>query len=268
MLLRLKLPLLVSFITSTNSFSSKGRSKVLETYRGVNFKAMASREIEVEAKFKVSSLEELEKQISVMNGERMASKEFTDEYFDTDTPTLTLQNHWLRFRKYAGMEGSWQLKKPTNVASNDGTESIPVAIYEEIEGIQAVRIATSIITKRDVDDMEDEKSLLLLGGLKSFAKIITRRTRWTLLPMNGNAVIKNICIDIDVADFGHSVGEIEAVVDNEDKISEARNQIDAIMKEMGIESANPEDKAEGKLEMFLRTQRPNHFRLCIEAGVL
>ena len=85
-------------------------------------------------------------------------------------------------------------------------------------------------------------------------------------------------VDIDKTDFGHMVGEVEAVLYDSDNADEMQVQIvkEKIMKlvdhirirECEITDDDESMIAIGKLEYYLMNNRRDHYDACLKAGVI
>ena len=246
---------------------------------------MTKREIEVETKFHVENAEEIEQRLVNLGAKRLSVQSFTDSYYDSDNPHITLQDYWLRYRKCnIKGAGSWQLKKPAVYKPTDRVTSI----YEEVKGISAVEEALAVL---DSSNMSERQSILVGNdislhltadelvakhGLVCFAEFSTRRTGWIVAnpiaaigdDSSCHTHLRNLKVDLDGTDFGHSVGEVEAIVSDEDDIADARQTIDLLMKTLGVENSQGGNSVEGKLHIYMRTNRPEHYQACVDAGCL
>ena len=237
-------------------------------------------EIEVERKFLIKNVEELEEKLLAMDGfTRVACQTFKDSYYDiVNEPTITLKDHWLRYREYEKSNqivGKWQLKKPA--IKGKSSNSKETSVYEEVEGLNAVKEAISIgiqdnnTTKIETDG--DDQALILglleSNGFQCFASFSTQRSSWTVA-FDQSSFIKSFQIDLDVTNFSHKVGEIEAIVYNESDIKVAQDKVKALVDilDLTVCSEDSSQRAEGKLERYLRENRPEHYEACIKAGIL
>lgn len=221
---------------------------------------------------------------------------FADWYFDDlSSLRLSLQDTWLRYRETEKSDGEWQLKRGQlpllrgSVKTNSKS-----TVYEEIEGLEAVQIALSILQR---DDDDDEKALytgekedhimtddnitmkdcfqapVLPTGhphsLKPFVRLVTTRTSWILTEAadGGDSWSGNIQVDLDTTNTNYAVGEVETVVDTNDDVLEAQAVVQRIIEGI-IGSDGSSQPAMGKLEHFLIQYRPNHYECLIKAGVL
>jgi hypothetical protein len=127
-------------------------------------------------------------------------------------------------------------------------------------------------------------------GIKPFARIETTRFKWKLKSSSAllaelTASLKNVAdisflsditVDIDVTDFGYTVGEVEAVVPSVDQVDAAKEVVQRIVSRMNdctSSSSNSnmnKDVASvlGKLETFLIQKRPDVYSACVKAGVM
>mmetsp|Transcript_17927 Transcript_17927/g.19424 ORF Transcript_17927/g.19424 Transcript_17927/m.19424 type:complete len:355 (-) Transcript_17927:348-1412(-) len=192
-----------------------------------------------------------------------------DSCYSLDLP-LVRQDQWLRFRKILShnnkskvenQSGKWQLKRGTKNAANSSNSS---SVYEEIEGIEAVRITHSILMQsqsqktKSHDDKTTKSSsadTLFFGyvipvlpipdiynDLEPFARIETRRSTWQQIEMSTKnntttttssnygdncSLFPNLIVDLDCVPDGYNLGEVEVVVDGND-INAVVNEEEAI----------------------------------------
>lgn len=184
---------------------------------------------------------------------------FRDQYYDVPDFRLTLADHWLRQREGSG----WELKCPPQPlegasipswATNSATEKppctprAPVADHvdpgpplQPLEGTNVTEPATQyleVTCPREIVARICE----LLGvdpdptwggnvaaatkglGLQEFASFVTQRHRYCLGDLN---------VDLDEADFGYAVGEVEAMVGRQEEISKALERIQTLGCQLG-----------------------------------
>lgn len=242
-------------------------------------------EIEVERKFFIENKDELEKRLIDTNGiTRVACQNFTDSYYDlSNRPTITLKDNWLRYRECeqnGKIIGTWQLKKPTSRADQSFIPN-KSSIYQEVEGLNAIRDALLIAAKNQNSDdfelnikhelstIEDSVEILHQNGFECFASFSTQRSTWNIA-CDKSCEIASLKMDLDVTNFSHKVGEVEAIVYVESSIETAQRQIQSIMESFNLVQCSERSfqQAEGKLERYLRENRPEHFDACVQAGIL
>ena len=112
----------------------------------------------------------------------------------------------------------------------------------------------------------------LEGGEKlvPFARIETFRTCWEATTTSNE--FSGLKVDIDKADSGYMVGEVEALFDGvssqedvENEKEKIRKFVDLITRESRVEAgATPS----GKLEFKLMKESPDLYKACIKAGVI
>ena len=75
----------------------------------------------------------------------------------------------------------------------------------------------------------------------------------------------DMSIDLDSTDFHYSVGEVESVVHTEEEISAARTHVQELVAKLcnGVP-----DPARGKLEYFLKRNRPDMYEDCVQSGTI
>lgn len=195
--------------------------------------------IEVEKKFTLSS-EDIER--ITEGAEFLGEKSFTDTYFDTSGYLLTKSDKWLRLRG-----NRFELKLPMNAGK--GSSQRQLDQYEELDTDEAIYKAL------DIKPTATLQKDLEINGYKSFSTFTTTRKKYK----NGDFVI-----DLDVIDFGYSIGEIELMVESQSEMEEALNKILVFAKEQGLSVA----PVRGKVIEYIRRNNPEHLKTLEEAGVL
>lgn len=201
--------------------------------------------IEVERKFAVRP--SCEEALVRLGASLATSRAFTDAYFDNGAYELTLRDHWLRQR-----DGAWQLKFPPATRTR---EHVVTRQYAELAEPAAIleRLRRTFGGHDGAASVED---WLRRRGCERFAAFTTCRKVY---------VLKEMRVDLDVADFGYSVGEVELVVQSEGDVPEAVERVDSLCALI----ASPGDvPPQGKLEAYMLVHCPDHFDRLVSAGVL
>uniref|UniRef100_A0A2H6N9M6 Thiamine-triphosphatase n=1 Tax=Micrurus carvalhoi TaxID=3147026 RepID=A0A2H6N9M6_9SAUR len=202
---------------------------------------------------------------------------FRDSYYDVPDWYLTRADHWLREREGVG----WELKCPLVVGAvgsdtscagevdnhlsapvlrppRDTRSSHTASQYQEVTCPQ--NIVTRLCDLLDRDPGQNwsccvNKAVEELG-LEVFASFVTTRHKYRMGDLH---------VDLDEADFGYTVGEIEAVVQRLEDVSEALKKIQKVCKQLGLEEKTA---IPGKLSVYLHRFRPAHYKALMRAGVL
>ncbi|XP_017287811.1 thiamine-triphosphatase [Kryptolebias marmoratus] len=218
--------------------------------------------VEVERKFlfTANTLKTLEN-IGVCVGQR----QFHDQYFDTPGFELTLRDMWLRKRK-----GCWELKCPTADGAEEpnGERSAAAALctrYREISSLSEIYRRVKEVLKDTCEDRgtettpsQGDDSWLSKLNLACFAEFTTTRRSFTL----GE---EGVQIDLDQADFGHHVGEIEVLIPEGGDVESAQEKIRNAAQKLGLSG---DRRVDGKMTVYLQRYRPEHYAKLLSAHVL
>ncbi|XP_056289789.1 thiamine-triphosphatase isoform X1 [Pseudoliparis swirei] len=211
--------------------------------------------VEVERKFvsNADTLKTLEEIGAVCVGQR----QFRDQYFDNPKFDLTLRDMWLRKR-----EGCWELKCPTTANGTEkssGEQSKAAALcsrYREITDLPEIQQRVKEVIKDICEDREteasppqEEESWLGEINLVCFADFTTVRQSFTLEE-------KGVQIDLDQADFGYQVGEIEVLVPEGEDVQSALEKIERTAGKLGLTG---DQQVEGKMNVYLQRNHPEHY---------
>ena len=182
--------------------------------------------IEVEKKF-ILSAEEVEK--LVRGSEFVGEVKLDDVYYDTPDFVLMKQDKYLRRRN-----GQFEFKVSTELVTN-----APIAHYGELTSDGEIREELGL-------GRGDFEQTVKKAGYKPMVPIKTLRKKYKEGDFN---------IDIDSADFGHDVAEVELMVEKEEDVQEAVGRIQqfAFSKGFGDKS---EEGIRGKVIEYL--YRKNH----------
>lgn len=195
--------------------------------------------IEVEKKF---ILNEETKARLLEGAEFLAEKEIYDEYFDTSDFSLTKKDWWLRSRN-----GNFELK----IAEHQGIDRL-VDQYKEVEDEEGIKTLLNLSSEVDL------KTSLSEGGFNAFSTYTTIRKKYKKGEFG---------IDIDItqaSNFYFNIAEIELMVEDESKMSEAVEKILSFADSIGLERK----RIQGKVAEFLKQLKPDHFKALVEARVL
>jgi len=198
--------------------------------------------IEIERKFKLRETDlQTIKQIAKFGGE----KTYRDEYYDSPTYELTKKDTWLRKRN-----GVWECKVAVENTENKGTD-----YYLELTN-------ESDILKYllDNDHIKQIGSLsvdqhLANNSICQFATICSARSKYKTDKFN---------FDLDVTDFGYSIGEIEIMVKDASEIPSAQKLIDQFVSEHDLVVAG----VQGKVLEYLNRFRREHYDALVVAGLI
>ena len=246
-----------------------------------------SKEFELKQKFVIptsSHVLSIENKLQDFGFKKHMTHTFTDWYFDLPSPhwCLTPDDAWLSYREYETKEkkiiGKWRLKlRPTNDYSKLAT------VREELEGDGALHKTLDILSKKTYANTKaivPKEDLLREWGtnipsheklkdtnLVPFARFETIRSTWI---STDTKEYSNLKVDIDGTSFGFMLGEVEMMVTDEYRIKDASQKISTFVNNV-LSCTGEEDGSyykTSKLEMYLRTQSPEHYILLLTSGVI
>lgn len=204
--------------------------------------------IEVERKFVPGP--GVEKTLGKLGAELLGETTFRDSYYDSPNLCLTMNDMWLRRRG-----DSWELKHPPQ----RGTRGLNGASTQYMELTSEDDIICRVSEELGVPCPPNIESF----GLNIFASFVTRRRRF-LLPVVDNSNTK-VVVDLDEADFGFAVGEVEVLVKTQEEVENALKKVDEICRQLGVFRETP---VQGKVSTFLQMNRADHYRKLLEAHVI
>jgi len=194
--------------------------------------------IEVEKKFILTG----EQERRLLDGaEFLGEKKLTDVYYDDDRYSLTRKDIWLRSRN-----GKFELKAPMNVPIEERVTDR----YQELETDHEILAYLKLPENKALADALRE------SGYGPFATITATRKKYRK---------DGYHIDLDAADFGYHLAEIEYMTDEASAVDEATRKI---MDYAGSHGLVGDGVVYGKVVEFLRRNNPAHFYALREAGVI
>lgn len=200
--------------------------------------------IEIEKKFLLTKIEE---QALLQDAEELGQKIVEDSYLDTPDYSLTRRDLWFRER-----DGAYELKVPLKA-----TGDTPAATnrYHELTDIDAIRQELSLDTTVGFEEA------LSLADITRFMTCYTNRRSYEK---------QDFHIDIDSvtyndSDFTYALAEIEVLINNESQADEAENRIVDFARSFGLTT---DQVILGKVGAFLKAERPEHYKILVDAGVL
>lgn len=240
---------------------------------------MSTKCIEIEEKFVVHNLEELFSKLESLGFTRENEGiKFMDSYYDVPELWLLCQSDcWLRFRSLgwemdkndaSKLKGSWQLKR----ARRKHTGSSSATVYEEFENDEAFHVIENMFPMIHTTSFKKDNGNTMMEQyhgekeMKPFAIIRSFRSSW-----KHSESWKDVVVDIDGTDFGHTVGEVEIVLNQdvgEQDVKEAQMKIDQLIRLLTDEQRNDRNRPLGKLEAFIMTHRPDVYEACVRSGIM
>uniref|UniRef100_A0A671QLY2 Thiamine-triphosphatase n=1 Tax=Sinocyclocheilus anshuiensis TaxID=1608454 RepID=A0A671QLY2_9TELE len=232
--------------------------------------------VEVERKFVCDA--EIMWKLQDIGAKCIGQRQFRDQYFDSPDFILTLKDFWLRCR-----EGLWELKCPavSGTTPDNDTETVCTR-YREITSLPLIQSEVSRIIREHTaegsesnssqreqidkvaenEDTEicsaDDTKWLNDLNLVCFAEFKTERCSYTLEREAGA-----VRVDLDQADFGYCVGEIEVLVPEGGDMNAALQRITGTAILLHCEK-----KVKGKMDVYLQRYRPEHYAKLLSAHIL
>jgi predicted adenylyl cyclase CyaB len=194
--------------------------------------------IEVEKKFLLNKEQE---ENLIKGAEFIGEKVFTDIYYDTKDYALTRSDDWLRQRA-----GKWELK-----LSLDKQAGRKADFYDEIEDDEKIKEYLKITGNNVLE------SSLVENGYSVFCNCKTTRRKYKKAGFS---------IDIDFVEYGdftYQLAEIELMVNEKSEMPGALEKIVNFAKESRLEIGY----VRGKVLVYLKEKKPEHFKALVEAGV-
>lgn len=211
---------------------------------------MAQGLIEVERKFVPGP--GTEERLQELGGSLEHEITFRDTYYDTPELNLMQSDHWLRQREGSG----WELKCPGALGVS-GTHTK----YLELTSDSA--IVTHLCQVLEAEEMGTGGVAAVLGplGLQEVASFVTKRCSWKLMFSGANEEESLLRVDLDTADFGYAVGEVEALVHEEAEVPSALQKIQSLSKMLGVPAR---EKAPAKLIVYLQRFQPQDYQRLLQ----
>ena len=259
-----------ALLQKTAKFLSSGRLRYpKDTRLGL---ATSRKMLEVEQKFLLTDAINLESKLLDLGFVPTGKATIVDWYFDTPDICLTSQDCWFRFRE-KGSLGQWQLKRGRNQNSKS-------TVYEELEGDEALAATLSllpdstVLSTPTVQTMDGVTIPIVPGGQRKglfpFCRLETTRSTWVSNEKDRNNPYEKFVIDLDVTNTGYTVGEVETVVEHDDELSLAKQQVESIINRIMEDSRRNSNDGPplGKLEHFLLNNRQDHYNALVQRGVV
>ncbi|XP_049624384.1 thiamine-triphosphatase [Suncus etruscus] len=178
---------------------------------------------------------------------------FRDSYYDTPELGLMRADHWLRLREGSG----WEFKCPGAAAGTSG----PHTEYLEVTTEPAIVARLCEVLGAVAPAEEGMAGVLGPLRLREVASFVTQRSSWKLaLPGSPRGAL--LRVDLDTADFGYAVGEIEALVPKEAEVPAALEEILNLSNMLGVPA---QEKAPAKLIVYLQRFRPQDYLQLLKA---
>ncbi|XP_057578967.1 thiamine-triphosphatase isoform X2 [Hippopotamus amphibius kiboko] len=211
---------------------------------------MAQGPIEVERKFVPGPV--TEERLQELGGTLEHRVTFRDSYYDTPELSLMRADYWLRQREGSG----WELKCP-------GATSVsgPHTEYMELTAEPAIVAQLCEVLGAEGPGPGGVAAVLHPLGLQEVASFVTKRSAWKLVLSGGDEEETPLRVDLDTADFGYAVGEVEALVHEEAEVPAALEKIHSLSSMLGVLA---QETAPAKLIVYLQRFRPQDYQRLLE----
>uniref|UniRef100_A0A8D0XXV8 Thiamine-triphosphatase n=1 Tax=Sus scrofa TaxID=9823 RepID=A0A8D0XXV8_PIG len=206
--------------------------------------------IEVERKFLPGP--GIEERLQELGGILEHRITFRDSYYDTPELSLMRSDHWLRQREGSG----WQLKY-----AGAASVSEPCTKYTELTAESAIVAQLCEVLRAEVPRAGGVAAVLDRLGLQEIASFVTQRSGWKLVPSGADEEEPPLRVDLDTADFGYAVGEVEALVHEEAEVPAALEKIHSVSSMLGV---LVREEAPAKLIVYLQCFRPQDYQRLLE----
>ncbi|KAM4606275.1 thiamine-triphosphatase isoform 1-T2 [Polymixia lowei] len=257
--------------------------------------------VEVERKFVCDA--DIQKTLEGIGAVCLGQRQFHDQYFDTPDFDLTLRDLWLRKRKGC-WELKCPTTIVSRAEETHGEEPKEASLctrYKEITSLPEIQLKVKQVLKsclggqiqcqppeRVIEDerntatqegsqdqrqpvinqdgpktaetgsSEEEDSWLSKMNLVCFAEFTTVRCSFTLEE-------EGVQIDLDQADFGYHVGEIEVLVPEGEDVGSALEKIEKTAQKLGLTG---DQRVEGKMTVYLKRYCTEQYAKLLSAHIL
>lgn len=211
---------------------------------------MAQGLIEVERKFIPGP--GTEERLLELGGTLEHQVTFRDSYYDTPELSLMRTDHWLRQRESSG----WELKCP-GAAGVSGLHTE----YLELTAEPAIVAKLCEVLGAEVLGARGVAAVLSPLGLQEVASFVTKRSAWKLVLSRADEEELLLRVDMDTADFGYAVGEVEVMVHQEAEVPAAVEKINKLSSMLGVLA---QEVAPAKLIVYLQRFRPQDYQRLLE----
>ncbi|XP_062944627.1 thiamine-triphosphatase isoform X2 [Cynocephalus volans] len=213
---------------------------------------MAHGLIEVERKFVPGP--GTEERLQELGGTLEHRVTFRDTYYDTCGLSLMQADHWLRQREGRG----WELKCP-------GAAGVSGLHTEYMEVTAEPAIVAQLCEVLGAEGLGTGGVADVLGplGLEEVASFVTKRSAWKLVLSGADEESSPLRVDLDMADFGYAVGEVEALVHEEAEVPTALEKIHKLSSMLGVPA---QETAPAKLIVYLQRFRPQDYQHLLEVN--
>ncbi|XP_019284934.1 thiamine-triphosphatase isoform X2 [Panthera pardus] len=211
---------------------------------------MAHALIEVERKFIPGP--GTEKRLQELGSTLEHQVTFRDRYYDTPELSLMRADYWLRQREGSG----WELKCP-------GTAGVSGPHQEYVELTVEPAVVAQLCEVLGTEVLGAGGMAAVLGplGLQEVASFVTKRSAWKLVLSGTDEEEPPLRVDLDTADFGYTVGEVEALVHEEAEVPVALEKIYSLSSMLGVPV---QETAPAKLMVYLQRFQPQDYQRLLQ----
>ncbi|XP_008065963.1 thiamine-triphosphatase isoform X1 [Carlito syrichta] len=196
----------------------------------------------------------IEERLQELGGTLEHQVTFRDTYYDNSELGLMRADYWLRQRENSG----WELKCP-------GAAGVlgPHTKYIELTAEPAIVAQLCEVLGAEALGAGGVAAVLGSLGLQEVASFVTKRSAWKLVLLGADQEEQPLRVDLDTADFGYAVGEVEVLVHEEAEVPAALEKIHRLSSMLGVPA---QEKAPAKLIMYLQRFRPQDYQRLLEVN--
>jgi adenylate cyclase class IV len=179
--------------------------------------------------------------------ELVSNRVVHDDYYDNDAFDLTLKDIWFRKR-----DNGFEVKIGVR---NMPHGSRDIDRYEEITDERLIR------ERLQLDPNLPMEQAIKKANLSIFCSPRTARKKFR----KGKFIIDVDSVSFAGTELTYHIVEIERLVDNEDRIQTAKDEIRNFARKFGL---SPQMHVVGKVITYIKHERPQHYEALLRSGII